>query len=645
MAITSRAPRETVQIRNPDFPGPEYNLQPSIRLVRPSAAPFGSTGQRSSLARAAGPAPGQYEVQASPIRGRSFSAKPTPFMSASKRFGGATSSVPGPGTYSAAGSIRMHQVARPRTTSAAGGGGGGAAAGAGRGRGRGPEAERLRWRRAPTAPSVPSRHSAFGYEEAQDGTLVLQEAPPERRPREHGPGPTAYAAHAEWGGPSSRAGTAYGRDRSTRTDLARPPGAIDTPGPGSYALPGLAASASARPGVTVSGPGGAVFDRGVPADARSAAFRSGTAKGEALRNRATDFVPGPGAHYNPSAMSSLRTKRRLPPAQQHFGSTTTRSPLGSTANTPGPIYNLPGSVQLRGTAARHDGLPSSSGPQRRSAVAAGRSRGGHGAASPKRGFAVSDVRFRDPTAAAAAGVPGVGHYETEDGFKAKMPAYNARVVGTMTTGKRSELGGGSTVKSADGQYVPVPGPGQYRPGDYASLHREIDDARPHAMFSSAVRRPSPGSSRPGRIDESPDEEAAALQADYRSRLGPGSYDVTTRWRAHSSFSRAAHEGRGLVASGPERFAGAGFAGDAAGSAPPSLGPGSYEVAGAVPRGGRASSAARGSSPSRLSRSARFASRPSELPGPGQYQTRPGWSTRSYNVTVAEQELLRAAKGF
>lgn len=530
----------------------------------------------------------------------------------------------------------MRQVSRPRTTSAA--------AGAARGRGVKPEADKLRWRRAPTAPSVPSRHSAFGYEEAQDGTLVLQEAPPERRPREHGPGPTSYAGHAEWGGPSSRAGTAYGRDRSTRTDLARPPGAIDTPGPGSYALPGLANGVFARPGVTVAGPGGAVFDRGLPSDARSAAFRSGTAKGEAMRNRATDFVPGPGAHYNPSAMSSIRTKRRLPPSQQHFGSTTGRSPLGSTANTPGPIYNLPGAVQLRGTATRHDGSPSPHGPQRRSAVMAGRSRGA-GAVSPKRGFTVSDARFRDPAAAAAAGVPGVGHYESDSGFKVRMPAYNARVVGTMTTGKRSELGGGSTVKGEGGENVPVPGPGQYRPGDYASLHREIDDARPQSMFSSAVRRPSPGTTRPGRIDETAAEETAALQADYRHRLGPGSYDVTTRWRAHSSFSRAAHEGRGLVASGPERFSGAGFAGDGAGSAPPSLGPGSYDVAGSMPRGGRASAAARASSPSRLSKSARFTSRASDQPGPGQYQTRPGWSTRSYNVTVAEQELLRAAKGF
>jgi len=541
----------------------------------------------------------------------------------------------------------MLSTARPRTSGVGAAGGGPLRAGS---RPSSRPGTGIRWKRAPTAPSVPSRHSAFGYEEDGDGRLVLNEAPEDRRPRPDGPGPMDYAGQADWARQASRsrATTAYARDRSSRSDLARATGGLATPGPGAYVLPGLgsAAAAGSAMGVLVAGPGGAVFDRGSASSGPTAAFRSGTAKGEAMRNRATDFVPGPGAHYNARTMSAVRAKPRPPAALQNFGSTTGRSGVGSSTQTPGPIYNLPGAMRMRGSAARHDG--GGEGPRRSHSSARARRAGGRAGAEAgaagRRGFAVGQARFRDPDAARRTAVPGAGHYSVPDGFRAPEAPANARRVGTMTTGRRSAMGGGSTVLGNDGRKRPAPGPGQYRPGGFASVHREIEDARPLSTFSSAVRRPAPGSLRPERIDQTAEEAEAKMVGDYRSEVGPGSYSVSPEWRSSVSFSRGAHEGRGMASSGPERFARGGITDSGAGSAPSGIGPGSYDIAGAVSRGGRSPVAE--TRPSRGPRTARFAERPPSAPqpGPGQYDTRPGWSTRSYNVTVAEQELLRAAKG-
>jgi hypothetical protein len=265
------------------------------------------------------------------------------------------------------------------------------------------------------------------------------------------------------------------------------------------------------------------------------------------------------------------------------------------------------------------------------------------------GFATRSERFRDAEAKEASHKPGAGTYEVQDGFKPKLPPANARFVGTMSTGCRSDLAAGaSSIVGRDGETGPMPGPGQYVPGAFASIHSEIDRSRPNSTFLSAVRRPAPGDLRPCRIDDTAEREQTALSKDYRATVGPGSYDVSSTWNASLSFSRRAHDGRGVVGAGGPRFG----VGTKA-SVPDTIGPGSYQVAATVARGGLASSpvgkepgqAVALSRPS-ISRGARFGARDysSLSPGPGAYSTRPSWATRSYNVTVAEQELLRAAKG-
>lgn len=77
-------------VTGPDTPGPEYDVLPTARAARPTAAPFGSSQQRSVKYETDSPAPGQYNVLASPIKGTSFGVKPTPFMTTTERFRPAT---------------------------------------------------------------------------------------------------------------------------------------------------------------------------------------------------------------------------------------------------------------------------------------------------------------------------------------------------------------------------------------------------------------------------------------------------------------------------------------------------------------------------------------------------------------------------
>lgn len=518
---------------------------------------------------------------------------------------------------------------------------------------------RLRWKQAPSAPSVPSRHRSFGYVEDEQGNLSQSEPPDWAKPRPHGPGPMDYAVHKDWRELQTRASSSYATDRSRRVDLASMSGSRHTPGPGAYnATVGREMGANLShgdSGVVVGGPAGAVFDRSGQLDQRSSMFRSATRKGEALISKASRAVPGPGSHYNPRTMGALRVRRPQPPEMQHFGSTSVRPPLGGKSITPGPIYELPSSLRMRGALSRTDGVVETarrhySRLQAPSGTSAARRQAAASAASQNRmGFATRSRRFCDADAKEAAGKPGAGTYEVGDSFRPRLPPANARVVGSMTTGQRSDLtAGASVIIGRDGEAAPMPGPGQYVPGGFASIHSEIDSSRPTSTFSSAVRRPGPGDFRLGRIDDTPERELAARGKDYRSTVGPGSYDVDAPWQASLSFSRRAHDGRGVVGAGGPRFGV-----EAKASVPDTIGPGSYTVAATVARGGLAASPVgrdpgqpeRVTRPS-ISKGPRFGhgQYTSLSPGPGAYTTHLPWSTRSYNVTVAEQELLRASKG-
>lgn len=94
--------------------------------------------------------------------------------------------------------------------------------------------ERIKWVRVPTAPSIPGRQQSYGYEEGDQGELVMQ------RPADLGhsgrgddrPGPVDYNPRVEF---TRRAAAAVdfskGEDRLVALNKAR---ASTTPGPGHY---------------------------------------------------------------------------------------------------------------------------------------------------------------------------------------------------------------------------------------------------------------------------------------------------------------------------------------------------------------------------------------------------------------------------
>jgi hypothetical protein len=461
---------------------------------------------------------------------------------------------------------------------------------------------------------------SFGYEEdPQSGQLRPSKPPASRRPLPHGPGPMQYAIHQEWN-PKGRAASAYGRDRTVRTDFVKESGRAYTPGPGTYRPDALEAQE-----VLDAGPGGVVFGRGIRGDRRSAAFRSRVERGAALRLRGSEGVPGPGAHYNARTMSAIRKHPRPPPEYQSFGSTAQRSNLEGGGGTPGPIYDLPGAIRSRGAAARTDGVV----PPRALARSISPSKLPRGDVVTERvGFAVSQVRFWDLSDKDRKHFPPVGQYEAPTSFRRPTVPLGAKVVHSMGTAGRSELG----VSQETGEV----GPGAYTPGGFASIHTDLARGRPSVSFKSSLGRQDPATGRLSRVVESPEAHPAPVEQ-YRLNVGPGSYDVGAGVASPVTFSTAAQGGKGLVASGPPRFGKGGAMDGAMGSVPPDVGPGSYDLAGKVPSPPRAQPT--------LSQAPRFRGKRvvSEVPGPGQYSTRPSWSTRTYNVTVAQSELSRVSR--
>lgn len=280
---------------------------------RPGYAPFLSTAERKlgpDITAAELPGPGYYFSEPAP-HSRGLSGKPSDvFRSGTSRFrpphgGQGISDTPGPGTYLGHGEFgnRDHGMS---------------------GNFKG-DSDRIKWVRVPTAPSIPGREQSYGYEEGDQGELVMQ------RPTELGhsgrgddrPGPVDYQPRVEY---TRRCPAAIdfskGEDRLVALNKARAP---TTPGPGHYnATRGLG---DPDDGLDI---GRAVHRK---RQRPTASFHYGTKRD---RPRKAQPGPGPGDYKVPSGLDVRRDPGRRDlsflSTSRRFDALTT----GGRSRAPGP---------------------------------------------------------------------------------------------------------------------------------------------------------------------------------------------------------------------------------------------------------------------------------------------------------------------
>jgi hypothetical protein len=232
------------------------------------------------------------------------------------------------------------------------------------------------------------------------------------------------------------------------------------------------------------------------------------------------------------------------------------------------------------------------------------------------------LRARDPMLGAAAGSapvrevvegPGPGSYSIEASFAPSTVAARTRPSPAFrSAAPRFASGGGAAADAAASGAAAV-----------SPLLRRLGAARGRGGLAGV----GPGA---------PGAAAGAAPVLGGDAPGPGAYspEASVQWvkRTYQQF------GGGLLASGPS----ARFEGGASAAARSSLGPGEYDVAVATPwrLPGR-----RGELATLSPRFERAAAAKGAPPGPGRYTVAPSWHVRTFNVTIAQEEIAAtAAKG-
>ena len=313
MAFVYRSQRSVSQSPSHSSPlGPgSYLGQPQYRPIH-AYAPFTSTTERELTVKLSGnvtPGPGAY--QAALLSSRSAGGtdqfgrlKPTSaFASRQSRFKALQNAeLPGPGSYAVSRSL-----SKPRKKAT------------------NKESPQLNFLRLPTAPSIPAKSQAFGYDETPTGELVMQKNPEKGfagTPKDCvGPGHYSCKPPQEiWG----KLGPAW--DRSKRTDLLQDATATGTDlGPGTYSPLSPLPPPRLHP---------------------SAVFQSSTKRTSYIPSFGpppeVDFmddppvpseIPGPGYYCGPDVQSSFRLQS-VPNRMQFFGSRVNRFALNRGDNYP-----------------------------------------------------------------------------------------------------------------------------------------------------------------------------------------------------------------------------------------------------------------------------------------------------------------------
>lgn len=419
------------------------NLSKSDKI--PSYAPFLSTSERKLGTGMAVdlPGPGYYSGDAVP--NRTYSGKPSDvFRSETRRFQApqAKNNTPGPGTYLG------HEEFGNKDK----GLGGNFKA----------ESDRIKWVRVPTAPSIPGREQSYGYEEGEQGELVMQ-GPLDLGHSGRGddrPGPVDYNPRVEFTRRQPAAvDFSKGEDRSVILSRAR---ASTTPGPGHYnAAKGLGAGDEVihvRTGIRRK--------RQRP----TASFHYGSKRDHLQRNVRQGISPGPGDYAVPSGLDVKRDPSRKDlsflSTSRRFNDPTMGSGINKNNRAPGPgsYIAAPSDFDRWRTLfrTRHHTGPASAASQH----------------API-GFQSTTLRFTD-------NLP----KNTESGPAAYNPGGMADEVNRKGSGRRGGAGGafGSTSRrfpvEGAGQ-LSMPGPGYYDL-EADSVSSANDDGRGGIIASSSA---------------------------------------------------------------------------------------------------------------------------------------------------------------
>ncbi|KAG5186656.1 hypothetical protein JKP88DRAFT_179587 [Tribonema minus] len=299
-----------------------YNIPLDSHIAREKyqgKAPFLTTAVRKFESYAAdedAPAPGTYDVR--PVLGKAGSAMPSVFKSGTKRFQRAeaaeAAAVPGPGSYLTPGGIGTGKGGKAGAHKRSSRGGGG------------PPGKDVTWNRIPSAPSIPVKEQAYGYEEGQHGVLIMQHAahPGHTGCGDDRPGPLDYRPQLSATKPERRGVPDFSRgpDRLVLLEKAQA-NASSMPGPGYYnASPGIGADDAA----TRSTASGRMRPR-----RRTTAFASATRRAPPAAAAAS---PGPCTYNIPSALSAVLKRAAR---DQSFLSTSLRFQNARAAEgVPGP---------------------------------------------------------------------------------------------------------------------------------------------------------------------------------------------------------------------------------------------------------------------------------------------------------------------
>lgn len=247
-------------------------------------APFLSTAERKFGANPAAnlPGPGYYSTETIPYTSANSGKPSDVFRSETRRFQAQQpkNDTPGPGSYLG------HEEFGVKDRSLTGNFKG--------------DSDRIKWVRVPTAPSIPGREQSYGYEEGEQGELVMQ------RPADLGhsgrgddrPGPVDYHPRVEFTRRQPAAiDFSKGEDRLILLSKTR---ASTTPGPGYYnATKGLGA-----------GDEGVDIGRSIHRKRQrpTANFSYGSKRDR--QHREQEFQPGPGDYAVPSGLEVKRDPGR-----------------------------------------------------------------------------------------------------------------------------------------------------------------------------------------------------------------------------------------------------------------------------------------------------------------------------------------------
>ncbi|CAM9479859.1 unnamed protein product, partial [Laminaria digitata] len=484
---------------------------------RPGYAPFLSTAERKFGANTASdlPGPGHYSTDYGQVNNTPLTGRPSDvFRSGTRRFksvGQGVNETPGPGTY------LSHEEFGNKEQ---GVGGMGKA-----------ESDRIKWVRVPTAPSIPGREQSYGYEEGDQGELVMQ------RPVDLGhsgrgddrPGPVDYQPRVDFTRRSAACiDFSKGEDRLVALNKAR---ASTTPGPGHYnSTKGLGDPDE-----------GLDLGRAIRRKRQrpTASFHYGTNRDRP--RKAQELAPGPGDYKVPSGLDVRRDPGRR---DLSFLSTSRRfdaPATGGRSRAPGPGSYVTAKSDFDRCRAKNN-LPYGSRQSRASHTAP------VGFHSTTLRFA-GDSKKRNDLGPASYNVSGMA--EELD----RKASGNGRKAGAFgSTSKRFPVGGGGQPN--------LPGPGAYEIGVGSGPDPDERDCMrsstptglggkrlPSALsaFSSVTKRFAPTSSSepgpaPGQYETRPLEKPRGVlpigkQSTNRfevsgpckltlsSGLGPGSYNV------------------------------------------------------------------------------------------------------------------------